>query len=214
MLVAALCVPGCDSGASDVTEGGRLVELSPAEIGPSMDLNDALGRRRSIRNFAGRSLTADEIGALLWAAQGVTSEMGGRTAPSAGGLYPLELYVATAEALSRYRAEDHALEVRFDSDLRQQLYEAGLEQDAIRDAPAVFIVTAVPARTETKYGGRAERYVLLEAGHAAQNLLLEAVALELGAVPIGAFDDDDVARILDLDEGEIALYLIPIGAPG
>jgi SagB-type dehydrogenase family enzyme len=99
------------------------------------------------------------------------------------------------------------------TDVRGPLAEAGFGQTALTQAPAVFAITAVPARTAAEYGDRAERYVLLEAGHAAQNLLLQAVALGLGAVPMGAFSDSGVARVLGLSPGCEPLYLIPVGHP-
>jgi SagB-type dehydrogenase family enzyme len=189
------------------------IRLPERGASASDGFDELLSARRSIREFSARPLTEDEIGRLLWAAQGVTSSAGGRTTPSAGGLYPLELYVATADGVFRYLAADHRLEVQSEGDVRGLLYQAGLEQTAIRDAPAVFVVTGVVERTESRYGDRAERYVILEAGHAAQNMLLQAVALELGAVPIGAFDDDRVTSILGLVQGEVPLYLIPVGDP-
>jgi SagB-type dehydrogenase family enzyme len=143
----------------------------------------------------------------------VTAASGGRTAPSAGGLYPLEIYVVTAQGAHHYVPDGHYLETQNDADLRGELMGAGLDQSAIGDAAAVFVIAGVVSRTEAKYGDRAERYVILEAGHAAQNLLLEAVALGLGAVPIGAFRDDEVAETLALPDGGQPLYLIPVGRP-
>jgi SagB-type dehydrogenase family enzyme len=136
-----------------------------------------------------------------------------RTAPSAGGLYPLEVYVVTADGVFHYDPAQHGLSMVAGEDLREPLSRVALDQEAVRDAPAVFGVTAVVARTASKYGDRATRYVHLEAGHAAQSLLLQAVALGLGGVPIGAFDDDGVQRVLGLTHGEEPVYLIPIGHP-
>lgn len=107
----------------------------------------------------------------------------------------------------------HRAEVTLQEDIRQALWEAGLRQEALRQASAIFVVTAVYDRTAGKYGARAERYVKLEAGHAAQNLLLQAVALDLGAVPIGAFHDEEVAAALRRTAEEEPLYLIPVGHP-
>ncbi len=176
-----------------------------------MALEQALSRRRSVREYGPGALTEEEIGQLLWSAQGVTSPTGGRTAPSAGALYPLEIYVATAEGVRRYVPAGHLVERVSAEDARAALAEAGGDQPALRAAPAIFVITGVPARTAAKYGGRAERYVLLEAGHAAQNLLLEAVTLGLGAVPIGAFSDESAARALRLPAGEEVIYLVPTG---
>jgi SagB-type dehydrogenase family enzyme len=178
-----------------------------------MSLEETLTARRSVRQFTDEELTVEEISQLLWAAQGMTAAWGGRTAPSAGALYPLEVYVVTADGLYHYLPQGHKAIVESKADLRGELWQAGLNQNAIREAPAVFIVTAVYARTEKKYGERAERYVKLEAGHAAQNLLLQVVALGLGGVPIGAFYDDQVQSALSLPSDHEPLYLIPIGHP-
>jgi SagB-type dehydrogenase family enzyme len=167
-----------------------------------------------VREFAGQLLTEAELGQLLWAAQGITSERGFRTAPSAGALYPLELYVATADGIYHYDPQHHHLLALSLDDARQRIYQAALQQEALRLAPAVFIVTAVYERTAQKYGAeRSPRYVHLEAGHAAQNLLLQAAALDLGAVPIGAFHDQEIQQVLGLPADHMPLYLIPVGHP-
>jgi SagB-type dehydrogenase family enzyme len=143
----------------------------------------------------------------------VTHE-GHRTAPSAGATYPLELYVATREGFGHYEPAAHRLVMLTERDRRAELRGVAFDQAPIGQAPAVFVIAAVIERTEQRYGpGRTPRYVAMEAGHAAQNLLLEAVALGLGAVPMGAFDDAGVARALDLPAGHRPLYLIPVGRP-
>jgi SagB-type dehydrogenase family enzyme len=176
-------------------------------------LADALSQRRSVREYEPMPLDVVDISQLLWAAQGVTSNAGGRTAPSAGGLYPLELYLATADGHYHYDPHHHQLDVRGSDDIRPELSAAVLTQGWVENAPAVFVLTAVYSRTEKTYGDRAERYVKLEAGHAAQNLLLQAVSLGLGAVPVGAFHDDEVQDVLDLPSDHAPLYVIPIGHP-
>ncbi len=178
-----------------------------------MSVEEALARRRSVREYTDEPLTVQEISQLLWAAQGQTRSWGGRTAPSAGALYPLEVYVVTAEGLRHYLPAGHRAELRSAEDLREPLARAALGQSAVAEAPAVFVVTAVLARTAAKYGSRAERYVTLDAGHAAENLLLQAVALGLGGVSIGAFDDARVREVLGLPRGQQPLYLIPVGHP-
>jgi SagB-type dehydrogenase family enzyme len=159
---------------------GEVLALPAPRLASDVSLEEALARRRSVRAYSGEPLTLKEIGQLLWAAQGITHERGYRTAPSAGALYPLELYVATDSGLYHYLPRGHEAEKRRIEDWRAPLCQAALSQDAVCQAPAVFVVTAVYERTEAKYGQRAERYVWLEAGHAAQNLLLQAVALGLG----------------------------------
>jgi SagB-type dehydrogenase family enzyme len=203
----------------DPPHGGGVTTMSlPAIVGEGpMTLDGALARRRSVRSFAvasSRALTPNEIGRLVWAAQGITDRSsGGRTAPSAGALYPLEVYAVLPEGVFRYAREAHALERVGSGDRRGALARAAHNQNAVRLAAIDIILTGVTARTAQKYGARAERYVLLEAGHAAQNVLLEAVGLGLGAVPIGAFDDVEAARVVGLSQGESVLCILPIGVP-
>ena len=188
-------------------------DLPKPRLQGEQSLEETLASRRSVREFTEEPLTDGEISQLLWAAQGVTDPAGLRTSPSAGALYPLELYVATASGLHHFVPATHRLSRRDERDLRSAIQEAALGQEAVGDAPAVFVITAVYARTRGKYGARAERYVHMEAGHAAQNLLLQAEALDLGGVPVGAFDDEQLSKILGLPENEDPLYLIPIGHP-
>ncbi|MDH7487044.1 MAG: SagB/ThcOx family dehydrogenase [Anaerolineae bacterium] len=211
--VALPAPPTAVPSAAAVEAAGEVITLPAPRLQSDVSLEEALLRRRSVRTYSDQPLTLAEIGQLLWAAQGITDERGLRTAPSAGALYPLELYVATDDGLYHYRPQGHQAEVRRVEGWREALCPAALSQGAVCQAPAVFVVTAVYARTAAKYGERAERYVRLEAGHAAQNLLLQAVALDLGAVPIGAFYDDQVQAALGLPADHQPLYLIPVGRP-
>ncbi len=192
----------------------QVIALPTPRLRGTLTLEEALAQRRSVREFSGASLTLAELGQLLWAAQGITHSAGLRTAPSAGALYPLEVYAATREGVCHYEPQGHQLIVRVQRDVRPELYAAALRQGAVLNAPAVIVIAAVYGRTAQKYGEeRSPRYVHLEAGHAAQNLLLQAVALNLGAVPIGAFEDDKVKQVLALPSDQQPLYLIPIGHP-
>ena len=188
----------------------------PRFEGP-LALETVLRKRRSIRAYRAGALSLNEVAQMLWAAQGVTDRRGLRTAPSAGALYPLETYVAAANVNSlppgiyKYNCREHTLRPIYAPNPSEALYRAGLSQGALRRAPAIFALTAVYPRTTLKYHRRGVRYVDMEAGHAAQNLCLQAVALGLGAVMIGAFDDDRVKRIFAPDEDERPLYLIPVG---
>lgn len=183
---------------------------SPALKG-GLPLVEALVARASVREYAPRDLTAAEIGQLLWAAQG-TRVTDRRTAPSAGALYPLEVLVLVGTDVMRYRPDAHSVAVLGMPSARSALVDA-VGQDPVRNAPAAFVVTGVVSRLAERYGDRSERYTRLEAGHCAQNLLLQATALGLGAVPIGAFTDSAVREALDLYSGEAPLYVIPVGAP-
>lgn len=190
---------------------GEVEALPSPRLDGAMSLEAAIAARRSVRSFADTPLTPAEIGQLLWAAQGVIDADGHRTSPSAGATYPLEVDVLTAEGLARYLPDGHRLAWRGASDLRAALAEAARGQDAVREAPAVIVISAVEARTAARYGSRAGRYVALEAGHAAQDVLLQAVTLDLAAVPVGSFDDAAVRRLLGLADGEAPLYLVPVG---
>ena len=186
---------------------------SPRRDGP-LSLEKTLQQRRSVRAFTDQPLTQTEIAQLLWAAQGVTGAEGERTAPSAGALYPLEVYAITSSGVFHYDPGRHALARVRDGDRRAELSAAAWDEESVRQAPLTVVITAVFARTETKYGRtRSPRYVHLEAGHAAQNLLLQAVVLGLGAVPVGAFGDKQVQAVLGDPGDRQPLYLIPVGHP-
>jgi SagB-type dehydrogenase family enzyme len=218
LLAILFQMAGCTADAqptaspTPVVEGSEMVLPTPRQQG-EVSLEDAIANRRSVREFTDEKLSWEQVSQLLWAAQGLTDPHGLRAAPSAGALYPLEIYVALPDGAHHYLPEGHAVEMVTEEDLRDDLWEAGLQQDALQEAPTIFVITAVYERTEGKYGERAERYVELEAGHAAQNLLLQAVALGLGAVPIGAFYDDQVQAALGLPPDHRPLYLIPVGYP-
>jgi SagB-type dehydrogenase family enzyme len=177
----------------------------------------ALLKRRSIRGYKNAPLSRSEISQLLWAAQGLTDPRGLRTTPSAGALYPLELSIVVGNVTGlqsgsyRYRPRTHELGKIEEGDKRGELCSAALGQSSVRNAAAVIVVSAVYERTTVKYGDRGIRYVHMEAGHAAQNICLQAVALDLGTVVIGAFRDDEVKRIMKMADREQPLYIIPVG---
>ena len=164
-----------------------------------------------MRHFTSIPLALSQISQILWAAQGITRDWGGRTAPSAGALYPLELYLALRDGFFHYSPRSHQLEHVSDHDFIDALASVALGQQCIRESSAVVVIAAVYERMEQKYGRRGERYAKVEAGHAAQNILLQAVSQGIGAVPVGAFHDDDVRRFLSLPADHEPLYLIPLG---
>lgn len=181
-------------------------------------VEQALRDRRSVRAFGmGGVLTQEELSQLLWAAQGVTSPEGLRTAPSAGALYPLELYVATGRVrelsagLYHYVPADHRLLTTMSVDVRAELAAAAYGQSWVGHAAVVIVFAAAAKRTTRKYGHRGLRYTHIEVGHAAQNVLLQAGSLGLVGTPVGAFDDERVAATLNLAAGEEPLYLLPLG---
>lgn len=219
MALAMLLGTACTGGSSPAPPSedrvpSEVIALPPPWTAGLMSVEEALAARRSGREYASAALSTAEVGQLLWAAQGLTEVGGaGRTAPSAGGTYPLEIYAITAEGLFHYLPTEQALAMLGRDDLRERLSEAALGQAWVRTAPVVLAIVAVTGRTTERYGDRGERYVALEAGHTAQNVLLQATAMGLAAVPVGAFTDGQVQSLLGLPEGWTPLYLIPVGRP-
>jgi len=214
VIVMAICgfATFLACAASDSADNPDALPAAQTEKG--MPLVEAIAKRRSVRSFKAGALPPEQIAQLCWAAQGITDKRRGlRAAPSAGALYPLELYIVTADGVDHYTPADHALRRHAAGDVRPALARAALGQSCVASAPATFVLTGVVERTAAKYGRRAGRYVWMEVGHAAQNILLQAVALELGAVPVGAFDDGAVAMALSLPAKHAPMYLIPVGTP-
>ncbi len=215
VILASACVGHAPPETRDVrSRYTQQVTLPEPDTTGSVTLEAAIQSRRSLREFRSEPVPLGLIGQLLWAAQGITDEKEAkRAAPSAGATYPLELYVVTPTQVMHYLPEGHRMEVRPDADRRSDLETAAFGQSTVADAPAVIVVAAVFRRTRTKYGALAEAFVNREAGHATQNMLLEATASGLAAVPIGGIDGNQVKRILALPPDEDVLYLVPIGYP-
>jgi SagB-type dehydrogenase family enzyme len=191
-----------------------VMELPPPSTTGEMPLEQAIARRRSIRSFKGDALTPRQMSQLCWTGQGITEPREAlRAAPSAGALYPLELFVATADGVGHYDPREHTLAVHRAGDHRRQIQRASLDQEMIGQAWACFVIAAVVERVGAKYGDSAEQYTLIEVGHVAQNLLLEAEALNLAGVPVGAFEEKKVAAILEIPRDHRVFYLVPIGRP-
>lgn len=206
-------------GLSQATDavGQNTVRLPPPRTGGPVPLERALLERRSVRSYSRAALALEDVSQLLWAAQGITGRGGYRTAPSAGALYPLETFLCAGrvEGLSagvyKYRPQAHELLRLAEGDFRDRLAVAALGQTWIREAPVTVALAAVMNRITGRYQQRGVRYAWMEAGHAAQNVLLQAAAMGMGAVPVGAFDDRTVQRILRMAGEEEPLYLIPAG---
>jgi SagB-type dehydrogenase family enzyme len=196
-----------------------LIMLPQPEMNGSMALERAIALRRSVREFNGAPISVAALGQLLWAAQGVTHPRGLRAAPSAGALYPIELYAISAQTgdleagIYHFRPRPHALRQVAAGDFRTNFAVAALMQDWVAQAGVILVVAAAPERTMSKYGERGERYVAIEAGHCAQNIYLQAVSLGLGATEVGAFDDEAVARLLRLPREEEPVTSVAVGRP-
>jgi len=184
-----------------------------------VSLEETMLRLKSVRSYVNKALTLQQLSQLLWAAQGVKPPQNKRTAPSAGATYPLEIYAVIGNVegiisgIYKYDPHNHSLSKKQDGDFRQELSAAALGQQSVLQAPLSIAVAAVFERTTSRYGQRGVMYVHMEAGHAAQNYCLQAVTLGLGAVVVGAFDDDGVASVLKLPQNEKPLYIIPAGSP-
>jgi SagB-type dehydrogenase family enzyme len=206
-----------EGGTSEPVKGTPSVSLPRPRLESSTSLEAAINARRSVRSFSRDPLTLAELSQILWAAQGITHPAGRRTAPSAGALYPLKIYAAAGNVsdlpagIYRYEPVGHVLVRIADGDPRSAVAEAAHGQASVKKAAVDIVISAVYSRTTGKYGERGIRYVHLEAGHAAQNALLQAVSLKLGSVVIGAFSDDGVKRAMRLEPDEQPLYIIPVG---
>jgi SagB-type dehydrogenase family enzyme len=233
-IVAAACIIGClllfsyTATARQVPQADT-VELPAPAHDSGFSVEQALSLRKSVREFKNEPLRLSEVSQLLWAAQGMTGTDGHRTAPSAGALYPLEVYVAAGNVnglqpgVYKYRPGDHALIKTADGDRRADLSRAAGGQQSVKDGAIMIIISGVCERTTGKYKEplRDERtgsdylsgikYVHMEAGHASQNVYLQATSLGLGTVAVGALSEDEVRRIAGMRDDERPLYVMPVG---
>ena len=226
-LTFVLFAAGCGAGEEpmytstpvSISASGKstIITLPEPRQDSDVSLEQSLLKRRSIRDYTGEPLTLAEVSQLLWAAQGITGAHGFRTAPSAGALYPLEVYVVAGDVegleagIYRYVPENHKLRLIVEGEYRDELSKAALSQSPVASGAVSIVFTAVYERTTVKYGERGIRYVHIELGHATQNLCLQAEAMELGAVTIGAFSDEKVAEVMNLSDDEKPLYIVPVG---
>jgi SagB-type dehydrogenase family enzyme len=224
LMVSPVFSAGCQQADGDSPMDSSRLPIEHNSLSlpePAYDsetpVEKALLERRSVRSYKEGDLTLKELGQLLWAAQGVTDPTGKRTAPSAGALYPLEIYAVVGKVtgldpgIYKYRTESHSLIKVADGDQRQALSQVALNQSYVAQGAVDIVITAIYERVTVKYGERGVRYVHMEAGHAAQNVCLEAVALKLGTVTIGAFDDGGVKKVLSSPDEEEPLYIMPVG---
>jgi SagB-type dehydrogenase family enzyme len=208
----------------------KIIKLPNPRYDSQTSVEKALSVRRSIRAYSEEPLSISDVSQILWAAQGITRKMetpppnfkykwqgGNRTAPSAGALYPLELYLAVGnvegllKGFYKYIPQTHSLEKIHEADMRNEISNAAFMQESIKKAAAVIVIAAVYERTSVKYGERAQRYVHIEVGHAAQNVYLQGISLGIGTVMIGAFVDEAVKKVLQLPEEEHPLAIMPLG---
>ncbi len=222
LAIALLIFSGCGKPAPISTpplspEQPGVINLPEPQYDSDVSIEQSFLNRRSIRSYTGEPLTLREVSQLLWAAQGITDPRGFRTAPSAGALYPLEVYLVAGDVedltsgVYRYEPDGHQLARIIDGDKRAELADAALAQPCVKEGAISIVFAAVYERTTVKYGERGIRYVHMEAGHAGQNLCLQATAMGLGVVTVGAFHDEQVSKLLNLPQDEKPLYIIPVG---
>jgi SagB-type dehydrogenase family enzyme len=208
----------------------NVIKLPSPQSKGKVSLEETILRRRSVRRFRREALNLPQLGQILWSAQGITGSRGFRATPSAGATYPLEIFAVIGKqgvilgeqeqaseelpaGIYRYEPESHSLSLHRATDLRPAVARASLDQEFIVQAPVAIVICARYDRTSSRYGRRAERYVHMEVGHAGENIHLQAVALGLATVEVGAFSDKEVKEVLGLEERVEPLYIMPVGRP-
>ncbi len=190
----------------------REINLPKPRLKGNVSVEEAIQKRRSVRNYSSKEVSLEDISQLLWASQGITDERSGhRASPSAGALYPLEIYLVKSDGIFHYVPKKNILEVISNKNVKRDLAEACHGQTYIEEAGIDIVICAVYERITSKYGERGISYANIEAGHAAQNVFLQAAALGLSSVPIGAFTDIEVSKILSLPKDTKPLYILPVG---
>jgi len=210
--------------------GQTIIKLSLPQLKGEVSLEETILRRRSIRRYRKEPLDLSQLSQILWSAQGITGTREFRAAPSAGATYPLEIFVfigkqgvIASEAkqlpeelqagIYHYEVDSHSLSLHTPGDLRPDLARATLDEEFIVKAPVDIVICALYHRTSYRYGRRGERYVHMEVGHVGENIHLQAVALGLATVEVGAFHDEEVRKVLGVDEQIKPLYIMPVGKP-
>lgn len=198
-----------------------MVKLPRPELRGKVSLEEAIAKRRSVRRYRTDPLALSQLSQILWSAQGTTGRGELRAAPSAGATYPLEVLAVVGKqavdgleaGIYHYEADSHSLVCSQPGDFRRELARAALDQGFIASAPVDIVICAIYTRTSYTYGRRGERYVHMEVGHVGENIHLQAVALDLATVEVGAFDDEQVRKTLDVEERIKPLYIMPLGRP-
>lgn len=220
-LLGAVANWGQNPSLYKVYAVARRIDLPPAEKVQGLSTEESIQRRRSVRNYSGRAMTLEELSRLLHHTGGITGGRFGRrlrAAPSAGALYPIEIYPVVhrvedlAAGLYHYAVQEHVLELLQTGDLRDDIVRYGLMQEFLGQANLVLVFTAILQRLRWKYQERSYRYALLESGHLGQNAYLAATSMGLGACAVGAFLDDGLNAMLGVDgQDEAAIYMVAVG---
>ncbi len=205
-----------------------IIKLPSPQFKGKVSLEETILKRRSVRSYRREPIELSQLSQILWSAQGITRTGGFRAAPSAGASYPLEIFVFVGKhaviasqikqapeelqaGIYHYEANSHSLSLYKSADLRPDLARATLDQKFIIEAPVCIIICAIYHKTSYRYGERGERYVHIEVGHVGENIHLQAVALGLATVEVGAFHDEEVRKVLGVEEQIKPLYIMPLG---
>lgn len=215
-----------DQGVSPFTDRGTVackegaVNLPKPRTDGNVSVERAIKDRRTVRSFSSRLLGLEQFSQILWSGQGITQDNGfKRAAPSAGALYPMELYAVvghdavagTGPGIYHYESKTHSLNIVAEGDHRDELAQASLSQLWVAKAPVSVVICAEYPRITAKYGLRGERYAMMESGHIGQNIFLQARALGLDAGIVGAFIDVEVKKALKTPHSHEPLLIIPVG---
>jgi len=185
-----------------------------------VSVEKAIKHRRTIRSYKAKALHLEDFSQILFAAQGITDNGGfKRAAPSGGALYPLDVYAVVGKgcvdglepAVYHYLPSGHRLETISNGDRRGLVAQAALHQMWMAQAPVNFVITAEYARICSKYGQRGVRYAIIEAGHVGQNIFLQAEALGLRSGIVGAFNDREVTKVMEIPSEHEPLLIMPVG---
>jgi SagB-type dehydrogenase family enzyme len=215
---------GVKSQAMHKTE----IRLPPPQLNGEVSLEEAIAKRRSVRRYRAEPVALSQLSQILWSAQGITGRRMFRAAPSAGATYPLEIFVFVGKqgvivseakqapeelqaGIYHYEVDSHSLSLHKSGELRPDLARAALDEEFIIKAPVDIVICALYYRTSYRYGRRGERYVHIEVGHVGENIHLQAMALGLATVEVGAFHDEEVREILGVEEQIKPLYIMPLG---
>jgi SagB-type dehydrogenase family enzyme len=213
VMMATLLFSAVGSPAAEI------VQLPPPNFQGKMSVEEALKKRRTVRQFSNKELNLAQVSQLLWSAGGISDSRGLRTAPSAGATYPLEFYLVVGErgvtglapGLYHYRPDSHTLELTRQGDLRARVARASLHQTWMAGAPVMVVFAAEYRRCTARYGDRGIKYTHMEIGHAGQNLFLQAEALGLACGIVGAFEDRTLKENLHLAQQHEPLLVMPVG---
>lgn len=214
-MIGALWLTAADKPDEQPAKQAQETALPAPKTTGTMPLEEAIAKRHSVRSYKPDALTPEQLSQVLWAAQGLSprKQFIARNAPSAGGIYPMEIYVLDKTGIYQYQPKNHSLKLLKAGDARKPLCDSAYGQAYITQAPVDIVLAGDVAKCAKRYGDRAPRYVAMEAGHIGQNISLEAVALGLGTVMIGAFDDEKANEVLGLPDNLITFYIIPVGYP-